>query len=34
MKRKIFVDTSYVLALFNASDKFHLKAKELKYLTS
>ncbi|MBI5971023.1 MAG: type II toxin-antitoxin system VapC family toxin [Deltaproteobacteria bacterium] len=33
MKRKIFVDTSYVLALFNASDEFHLKAKELKYLT-
>jgi len=34
MTRKIFVDTSYVLALFNTSDEFHLKAKELKYLTS
>ena len=30
MPRKIFIDTSYVLALFNASDEFHKKAKELK----
>lgn len=33
MIRKVFVDTSYVLALFNTSDDFHTKAKELKYLT-
>lgn len=33
MPRKIFVDTSYVLALFNTSDEFHKKAKELKKLT-
>jgi predicted nucleic acid-binding protein len=32
--RKIFVDTSYVLALFNTSDEFHLKAKTLKHLTA
>lgn len=34
MPRKIFVDTSYVLALFNKSDEYHSKAIELKYLTS
>jgi predicted nucleic acid-binding protein len=34
MSRKIFVDTSYVLALFNKSDEYHSKAIELKYLTS
>jgi len=33
MPGKIFVDTSYVLALFNTSDEFHKKAKELKKLT-
>ena len=30
MPKKLFVDTSYVLALFNSSDEFHEKAKELK----
>ena len=34
MSKKLFVDTSYVLALFNPSDEFHEKAKELKTLTS
>ncbi len=34
MPRKIFVDTGYVLALFNTSDEFHTQAKELKELTS
>lgn len=34
MESKIFVDTSYVLALFNTSDEFHKQAKELKELTS
>jgi len=30
MPKKLFVDTSYVLALFNSADEFHEKAKELK----
>ncbi len=34
MHRKIFVDTSYILALFNVSDEFHIKAKILKNLTT
>jgi predicted nucleic acid-binding protein len=34
MSKKIFVDTSHVLALFNTSDEFHLKAKKLKHLTA
>lgn len=34
MYRKIFVDTSYVLALVNTSDEFHSKAKTLKNLTA
>lgn len=31
--KKVFVDTSYVLALFNKSDEFHSKAVALKDLT-
>src|SRR3972149_6017936 len=34
MGRKIFVDTSYILALFNTADEFHEQAIELKRLTS
>ncbi len=34
MHRKIFVDTSYILALVNTSDEFHPKAKILKNLTA
>lgn len=34
MYRKIFVDTSYVLALVNTSDELHPKAKILKNLTA
>lgn len=34
MPRKIFVDTSYVLALFNTADEFHTQARELKNLTA
>jgi len=34
MPKRLFVDTSYILALFNTSDEFHEKAKELKSLTS
>jgi uncharacterized protein len=34
MPKRLFVDTSYVLALFNTADEFHEKAKELKDLTS
>ena len=33
MKKKIFVDTGFVLALLNTSDEFHSKAIELKHLT-
>lgn len=33
MPRRIFVDTSYVLALFNTADEFHEKANGLKPLT-
>ena len=33
MIRKVFVDTSYVLALFNTSDEFHIKAKAIKKFT-
>jgi len=34
MPKRLFVDTSYVLALFNTADEFHEKAKELKLLTA
>jgi len=33
MFSRLFVDTSYVLALFNSSDEYHQKALKLKYLT-
>lgn len=34
MYSKLFVDTSYVLALFNSGDEYHTKALTLKHLTN
>lgn len=34
MAGKFFVDTSYVLALFNSADDFNIRARELKHLTT